>query len=304
MSETELRGVLVLVVVSGIGAALFAVRLYLAGSVSMLESRLVLQTSSGIILDPNYFGSSFILAIAIAFAGAFYMRGVLTRVLCAGASLCMMCGVLVSGSRGAFVAIGVMFGYFVLRSKHRVQVLGVAAAAASLSLFFPSVWARFAKDGSGNGSGSGRTEIWQTGLHSFSQHWLLGGGVGSFQNLYDASLLSNFQPVFQGWSRPSHSIVVGNLTEYGVVGFLLVMVAWYFTFRQTQSIAITSRFYGVRLACEAALIGLFSQAFFIDTIVIKYYWLAFAMPLLLVNVACLPQIKLRRAAIAGARDGG
>jgi O-antigen ligase len=138
-------------------------------------------------------------------------------------------------------------------------------------------------------------------LHSFSQHWLLGGGVGSFQTLYDASLLSNFQPVFQGWSRPSHSIVVGTLTEYGIVGLILVLGAWYLTFRQTSTIPVTSRFYGVRLASEAALIGLFSQAFFIDTLLIKYYWLAYAVPLIIFNLACRPQTGARAARDAAVR---
>jgi O-antigen ligase len=295
-TEFEFKGVLVILVLSGLGAALYGVHLYQSGSVSMYEDRLVLATSSGIALDPNYFATSFILPIAVAFAGTFYTRNIFLRVLCAASSLVMMCGVLVSGSRGAFVAIGVMFVYFVIRSKNRLQVGAVVGAAIGLSALFPSVWTRFVKDPSAAGSGSGRTYIWQTGLHTLSQHWLFGGGVGSFQTLYDASLLSTFQPVFQGWSRPSHSIVVGTLTEYGVIGLVLVLAAWYFTFRQTNTIPVTSRFYGVRLASEAALIGLFSQAFFIDTLLIKYYWLAYAIPLIIFNLACRPQMGARGAA--------
>jgi O-antigen ligase len=291
----EFKAVLVMLIVAGVGAALYGVHLYLGGSVSVYEDRLVLQTSSGIMLDPNYFATSFILPIAVAFAGAFYVRNWLLRILCAAASLIMMCGILVSGSRGAFVAIGVMFAYFVIRSKNRLQVGAAVAAAIGLSAFFPSVWTRFVEDPSAAGSGSGRTYIWETGMHTFAQHWLFGGGVGSFQTLYDASLLSNFQPVFQGWSRPSHSIVVGTLTEYGVVGLILVFAAWYLTFRQTATIGQDNPWYGVRLASEAALIGLFSQAFFIDTLLIKYYWLAYAIPLLLFNLACRPPIPVAHA---------
>ncbi len=304
-TEFEFKGVLVISVLSGLTAALYGIHLFLSGSVNMFENRLVLATSSGAVLDPNYFATSFVLPIAIAFAGTFYVRNFFLRLLCAASSLIMMCGILVSGSRGAFVAIGVMFVYFVIRSKNRLQVGGVVAAAIGCSAFFPSVWTRFFKDPSAAGSGSGRTYIWQTGLHSFAQHWLLGGGVGSFQTLYDASLLSNFQPVFQGWSRPSHSIVVGTLTEYGVVGLALVLAAWFFTFRATNTIPVDSRFYGIRLASEAALIGLFSQAFFIDTLLIKYYWLAYAIPLMLFNIACRPEVRaqlsLRAAAVRHAR---
>lgn len=287
-TEFELKAVQVLILVTGLGAAIYGVHLYTSHSLSVVEGRLVLATASGIALDPNYFGTSFCLPIAIAFAGAFYTRHILLRVLCAASSLVLMCGVLVSGSRGAFVAIGMMFVYFVIRSKNRLQVGAVVAAAIGLSALFPAVWQRFAKDPSAAGSGSGRTYIWQTGMQSFGQHWFAGGGVGSFQTFYDASLLSAGQRVFQGWSRPSHSIVFGNLTEYGVIGLIMVLAAWYFTFRQAESIPQTSRFYGMRLAFEAGLIGLFSQAFFIDTMVIKYYWLAYALPLMLFNVARSP----------------
>ena len=283
-TELEFKSVLVMILATGLGAALYGLHLYLSSSVSVVDNRLVLATASGIALDPNYFGTSFVLPIAIAFAGAFYTRRVWMRLFCAAASLLLMSGVLVSGSRGAFVAIGMMFAYFVLRSKNRLQVSAVVAAAIGLSALFPTVWQRFTKDPSSNGSGSGRTYIWQTGMQSFGQHWFAGGGVGSFQSFYDASLLSAGQRIFQGWSRPSHSIVFGTLTEYGVVGLALVLAAWYQTFRQTRAVSTSSPYYGVRLASEAALIGLFSQAFFIDTMVIKYYWLAYAIPLMLVNV--------------------
>ncbi len=301
-TEFELRGMLVVIVVSGVAAALYGVHLYLSGSVSMFENRLVLQTPSGLVIDPNYFGTSFILAIAASFAGAFYTRSLWLRALCATMSLCLMCGVLVSGSRGAFVAVGVMFAYFVFKSKNRLQVSAVVGAAIALSLCFPTVWARFAKDGSSNGSGSGRTYIWQTGMQSFGQHWLFGGGAGSFQSFYNAALLSSGQLVFQDWNRPSHSIVFGTLTEFGIVGLVLILAAWYFTFRQAHAIAPSSPYYGVRLASEAGLIGLFSQAFFIDTLFIKYYWLAYALPLLLVNVAVQARQPLRAAQVVGRFD--
>ena len=296
LRELEFRGALAFVVTSGVAAALYGIHLYQAGSVSVYENRLTLTTPSGLVLDPNYYATSFVLPIAVAFAGAFYTRSLLLRVTCAVSVLVMMSGILVSGSRGGFIAIAMVFAYFVIRSKHRLQVGAVVVASLGLTLLFPSVFTRFANDPSAAGSGSGRTYIWQTGLHDLAGHWLFGGGAGSFQELYDNALLASSQPIFQGWSRPSHSIVVGTITEYGVIGLALVFGAWWTMFRQMRHIGPTSRLYGARIASEGALIGLFSQAFFIDIFLIKYYWLAYALPLMIVNLAA--RVDLREAFVA------
>lgn len=282
---TELRIALALIVATGVGAGLYGLYLYHAGNMINLENRIVLATSSGIALDPNYFSTSFLLPIAIALATAFYSRSWPLRFVCTCTVLVMMGGMLVSGSRGGFLAVAAVFGYFVLRSKNRFQVGAIMAASLGLTAFFPSVFNRFLNDPSEAGSGSGRTYIWKTGLATIREHWLFGAGVGSFSSTYSRSLLEAGQTHFQGWSRPSHSIIVGSLTEYGIVGLALVLGCWYLTFRQTRAIARTSWLYGMRLASEAALVGLFLQAMFIDPFEIKYYWLAFSLPLMLINVA-------------------
>ncbi len=283
VSEREFKGMLATLVVSGVAAALYAVQLYRSGSVNG-ENRLSLSTSSGLTVDPNYFATSFVLPIAFALAGAFYARNPALRVACIVAALVTTAGSLVSGSRGGFIAVLIVFAYFVIRSRRRLAALGVVACGLALTALFPSVWTRFVKDPSAAGSGSGRTFIWQTGLHSLGEHWFFGGGIGSFQSFYDRALLQTFQPVFQGWSRPSHSIVVGTLTEYGVVGLALVAYAWWSTFRQTNA-ARSGRYRAVAIASEATILGLFSQAFFLDTVFIKYYWLAYALALLVAQLA-------------------
>ena len=283
-TKTEIRGLVATIVASGVAAALYSVHLYQSGAVNS-ENRISLSTDSGLTIDPNYFATSFVLPIAFAMGGAFYARAPLVRIACAGAALLATAGSLVSGSRGGFIAILIVFAYFVFRSRHRFVALGFCGLGLALTAFFPSVWARFANDPSAAGSGSGRTFIWQTGMHSFGDHWLFGGGIGSFATFYDRALLQTFQPVFQGWSRPSHSIVVGTLTEYGVVGLALVMYAWWRTFREARRIGANDPLFGLRVASEAAILGLFSQAFFLDTIFIKYYWLAYTMPLALVGLA-------------------
>jgi O-antigen ligase len=205
----------------------------------------------------------------------------------------MLSGLLVTGSRGAFVAAVAIFIYFAIRSKYRIQVVGFLAIAGAVSLLFPSVYARFANDPSGQqGSASGRTFIWQTGLYSLRDHIFFGTGVGSYAETYDRNFLNVYQAAFQGWSRPSHSILVGGLTELGIVGLLLVLAAWYVSFRQLKLIAKTSEWFGLRIAFEAAIIGLFAMALSIDPTYVKYMWLAHSMALMLLNQAVPRELRV------------
>ncbi len=279
-TRVEFKLVLAGIVASGVAAAVVGVAQYLHNNVNS-EGWLTVTAGGGVELDHNYFASSFLLPIALALAGTFYARRIPVRVTCALATLFMMFGLLLAGSRGGFVAALVVFLYVALRSRYRWQVIGVSAAAIGLSAFVPTVWERFGRD---DGSGSGRTFIWQTGMHTLKDHWLFGSGVGSYGFNYDRSVLDVYQQVFQGWTRPGHSIVFVSLNDFGVLGLCLVLACWFFSAFQLRVIPKSSWLFGVRLACEAAIVALFSQALFIDPFSIKYMWLAQSLPLLLLNM--------------------
>ncbi len=279
-TRTEFKLVMAGVVVSGLLAATIAIDQYVHNNVNS-EGWLTVQTAGGVELDHNYLASSFLLPIALALAGTFYSRRLAVRVPCAAATLFMMFGLLLAGSRGGFIAAVVVFLYFAFRTRYRLQVIAVSVVAIGLSAFAPTVWERFARE---NGSGSGRTFIWQTGMHTFKEHWLFGSGVGSYQFNYDRSVLDVYQQIFQGWSRPGHSIVFVSLNDFGVIGLCIVLAAWFYTVYQLRVIPKNNWLYGPRLAFESAVIALFSQALFIDPFSIKYFWLALSLPLLLMNM--------------------
>jgi len=176
----------------------------------------------------------------------------------------------------------VIFVYFAIRTKKYVQVLVIAGLALALMAVYPRVLDRMFDQTLANGSG--RLDIWETGMHSFGDHWLFGAGVGSYTYTYDHNFLQVFQHEFSGWSRPGHSIIFVGLSDFGVVGFALVAIAWYMSFRQLRVIPRSSSLFGIRLGCEGAIIGLLIQMLFIDPYYIKYVWLAHTLPLLVLNV--------------------
>jgi hypothetical protein len=286
IKEIEFKWLGFMIIASGFLAAAYALH-----NGDTLGGRLTIGTGE-LKVDPNAFATSFVLPIALTLALALSTRETRTKILCFGAAAFMMLPILMTASRGGVVAIILLFVYFALRSPHRIQILTIAGICLALSAFFPHVWDRFVNDEGARGSGSGRTYIWAVGIHAIKANWLFGTGFGSFLETYDRNFFAVYQAQNQGMHRPSHDIIIGTWVETGLVGLMLVLGAWYTSFRQMKVILKTSPLYPVRIAFEASIIALFAQSLFIDPIWIKYIWLAQSLPLLLMN--SLVTIEQRR----------
>jgi hypothetical protein len=289
---------LVVIVLTGALEGLYAV--WERNSGLFDGARLSVGEASGLVIDQNYFAGSFILPAALALATVFFSRSRKLRVAALVTLPPMLAAIFLSGSRSGFISLVLLCFYLALRSRHRIAALLVTAGMFVLSTLTP-IWNRFLNDPTA-ANGAGRTDIWVTGLASLRDHWLFGAGVGSFLTVYNQNLLKSFQVDFQHWDRPPHSLVVGVVTETGVIGLFLVLTAWYLTFRQSRFVPVTSDFYIVRLALEATTLALFIDAQFIDPVYIKYMWLACSLPLALVNVVALT--TARSAAVSGLRPRG
>ena len=274
VTSREFKIILALFVLSSVGAGLFAF---------IGAARLDL-TRNGFSLDVNYLGGSFVGPMAFAFAGMFFGKQLWLRVSCAIAALIFIAGISVNGSREALAGVVAIFLYFVIRGRNRLRTLGLGALSLCSLAFFPNIVGRLFEPSMADGSG--RTDIWKTGMHSFSDHWLLGSGVESFPSIYDQNILLTAMHSFNGWHRPGHSIVFESLVDLGIVGSLLVAACWYMSFRQLSIIPKNSSFYGMRLACEGAIIGLAVQAIFLDPLHIKFVWFLHSLVLMALNVYC------------------
>jgi O-antigen ligase len=280
-SRWDFNAILVTVVGSGIFAACYGLYGFYSGRVfGTGVSRLSLKTDTGLFVDPNAFATSFVLPIAISIAALSSSKNAAVKVLSALSIVLMMVGVLLSGSRGGLISTLLVFVYYMVRGRQRTITLALGAIGLSLSFFFPTVWSRFATDDGGMGSGTGRTFIWATGLRTFKDHFLAGSGFGTYGDIYDKNFFSVYQQVFQGWSRPGHSLIVSSLVELGVVGLALILATWFLTFREMKNVSRASSFYPVRIALEATMIGLFYEALTIDTLYLKFYWLVFGLVLM------------------------
>jgi O-antigen ligase len=149
-----------------------------------------------------------------------------------------------------------------------------------------AVWSRFVAD---LGSGSGRSSIWAIGVHAFLQRPVFGWGLGNFSEGYNRWLLQQYTPLFMNWDRAAHNLLVMIGVELGVVG--LALLAWVIIeqTRALREIGRTHELYEIRVALEAALVGLLVMSFSLDTLYWKYAWLTFSVVVL-----------ARSAALAGA----
>ena len=163
--------------------------------------------------------------------------------------------------------------YLIWRLRAYLQLGLLTAAACALSLFVPTVWARFTDPT--QAEGAGRVGIWQVGLVAAGHHWLAGSGIGSFASSYNEAFLSVYQATNEGWSRASHNLLLGTTVEFGAIGLVLVLAAWFANFRALATIKIGNPCYGTRIALEGAVLALSVESAFLDLLLFKYVWLVF-----------------------------
>ncbi len=261
------------------GAYLFASGTDLAGN----GSRLWIASNDSAI-DPNHFGAALLLPLALAGMLALRSR-VLWQSIAALAALAIMLVALgESGSRGAALGLAAMLAYVFIRGDHRRRLLLFTVPSAALIAALTahaSIWARFS-DSLASG-GSNRVAIWDTGLRALKAHWLAGAGYNDFPFAYDQALLQAHQIEFASWHRAPHNLLLGTTVELGVVGLALLLAGWIAQFRLVRCVASTEPGYTYRLAAEAAIIGTFVAALFLDVMISKYVWLTFMFAALLRN---------------------
>lgn len=232
--------------------------------------------------DPNHYAAFFLIPIAIVVVGFFVDPRPLRKLAYGGTFALLASSVLLSGSRGGLIGIAVIVVYLGIRTRKFISMGAVAAMALALSAFIPSVWQRFADPTQGDGSG--RSEIWATGLRGLREFWIAGSGFGTYPDVYDSYLLQAAQRTFAGVHRPSHSIIVEAAIEFGVLGSIALAVALWWSLRANARLPRSHPLFVHRLEAEGMFAGVVWMALTIDVLWYKYFWLTLSFGLLLANV--------------------
>ncbi len=280
---------MVLVVVGGIAAAAYGINLFYHDpllSADPMRTRLVLHTDSATI-DPNQFSDALLCPAALITMWGLRSRSMLIKAIAFGGLSVLAVGIVVSGSREALLALGLVMAYLAFRSRYRAQLLlPFAALCVALMSTQSSIWDRFSKIFSTGGAG--RADIWRVGFEAAKHQPIQGYGIGNFQDAYDIFYLRIHQTYPYGFSSPAHNLVLHYVVELGIIGFA-IMIAWFWLkVKVLQQIRPENEWYDYRIALEAAFLGILTVSLTIDLFYYKYAWVVFMLIAMLGNVAKLP----------------
>jgi len=165
-----------------------------------------------------------------------------------------LCGfsVLGSYSRGAFLAIGAMFGFLWWKTRTKfVTALALVVLVPVAIGFMPDKWwdrmssiQRYDEDP----SSLGRINAWKTAINVANDRPLVGGGFG----IDNERVFSRYAPNPNDL-HAAHSIYFQVLGEHGYVGLMLFLLLWYLVWRDAAWIIRQTRSHGeLRWALDLA----------------------------------------------------
>lgn len=291
-TRRDLYYVLAAILVGGVAAAAYGAYLFHSGNgvegnrlYVGLNTAMKSQSSGEGVIDPNKFASSLLLPMALSVVYTLNSRAMWAKLVFAAVWLVLLVGVGISGSRGAAVATIAMLLYLFIRGPWKVGMIAMALVGAiGPVLSRGSLVTRF-NDVVSQG-GSGRLDIWKLGLQAIRDHWLLGAGYNNFTQATSQAFLLVSQRFNTKFQVGSHDLIIGTMAELGLPGIVLTIWAWVATFRLLRVIPSEDEDFPLRLALEAAMVGLFISALFLDIMATKYAWLAFMAVTLCYNTYC------------------
>ncbi len=150
------------------------------------------------------------------------------KILGAAIALLAILGVIISGTRGAWLAVVLVVPLFIFPRvplRSRIMAVGGAVAIGILLLQLPGV-ADFSTERLTTAlstGGAGRTDIWTVAATIYASHPILGVGWANFPVAYTGDVVRASGIGFYTYSgAASHNIVVGTAVELGLVGLILL----------------------------------------------------------------------------------
>ena len=205
-------------------------------------------------------------------------------------------GVVISGTRGAWLAVAVAALLILphLSARRRALAIGGIAALLVISFQLPGV-SDLVANRTGNAlstGGSGRTDIWSAGLTIYERAPVLGVGFANFPVAYtpdvvrEARLSAYSSQAF----RAPHNLAVGTLIELGPIGlFLLALLLLPLVLRRGWGADATT--------IRATLASLLVMAMFLDILANrKQVWLVIGIA---AGLAYVARMKAQADSLAG-----
>ena len=160
--------------------------------------------------------------------GAYEMFNRDRRLLGGAIAFVTTLGILISGTRGAWLGVAVVLPIFVLPNltpRRRVAFIVGAIVLGVLALQVPGIAAMSIEriETALSSGGAGRTDIWAVAGTIYAANPILGVGYANFPVAYTPDVVRATGVLFYTHSGAApHNLVVGTLVELGPLGLLLV----------------------------------------------------------------------------------
>ncbi len=226
--------------------------------------------------NPNEFAASLLLPISLGIGAFLGSRKIHGRVAALAALAVTAFALLLTMSRGSFLAVGVMVLVYIARLGVDRRILIALGVLVALGFALPTLFYERLSDVFVS-RGQGRLDIWYVGWEVLKHNALLGVGLANFPAAY--SQYAGSAPVFRGLARAPHNIYLEVWAEMGIVGMMLFIFAlraqFQSLYRAMDKVSGSARSYLV--AYEAAAWGLLVHAFVANLLWRKSLWMCWAL---------------------------
>jgi O-antigen ligase len=268
MTRKEFYSVLGMAMVGGAaGASYAALEFFHGGGVPLI------RVSIGR-TNPNEFALSLLLPLSIAIGAFLSLRNRIPRTAILAAIGVIGFGILISMSRGALIAVGVLILTYIRKFRINWRVSVALLVLLSLLLALPSLF--FERiEGTVADRGAGRFDIWQAGFEAAKNHSIVGVGLDNFPLAFDR--YAKYATLFQGYRRAPHNVYLGTLTELGIVGLLLFLASVRSELQMIEKLKATAKRVPIVVACEGACFAILIVGLSKDILWDKVFWFSWIL---------------------------
>ncbi len=283
-SGEKLRAVMGIYIIGAAVAAMIA-------TLGAYEAGFATRASVSSLQNPNHFARALSVGLILAVYLTCTCRGY-QRYLYLASSFLLGWGVLLSGSRGAWLAVLASIAAAGLYTKSKIFKISLFTTLIVVLLFNnvivsampPLIADRFTSFADLGDRGSGRIDIWMVGLEMVKENWPAGVGIYGFPTAYNDYILKSYDGIKdRSVMRDAHNSFLCLLAELGLLGFLLFSIFWLVSWKTISRLPVGPE----KMLGICMLVNLFFVSLTGTDYKEKFFWVG----LLVVNMLSLSRAK-------------
>ncbi|HEV2397296.1 MAG TPA: O-antigen ligase family protein [Candidatus Sulfotelmatobacter sp.] len=240
-----------------------------------------------IVGDPNFFSAAAIFSISLAFCFMQGKRPGWEKFYCLGCMIGTLIALMLCGSRGGFLGLGVAVSFLLWRTPNRIRNFALLAVlVVPLTLILPAspIHRWLHPSGSEIGSEENHLVAWQAGWKMIEAHPLTGIGLGNFK-----PMMPLYAPPGTKEDSIAHNMFIEVAAELGLPALVLFVGIFVGSFRllgklrrRVSAPMIVREAAG---ALQAGVLGIAVAGSFVSSEYQKTTWMGFALAACLVPLA-------------------